>query len=53
TGVEDSCAIGSSDEVAIYGASLSSAMIEEDDGVSSLSRVFTAELSDSSEVLSA
>ncbi|GKF44845.1 hypothetical protein Tco_0131397, partial [Tanacetum coccineum] len=51
TGVDDSCMIGSSEEVTICEASLSSTMIKEDDQVSSSSRVFVAELFDTSEVL--
>nr|GEV70840.1 hypothetical protein [Tanacetum cinerariifolium] len=46
---DDSCVIGSFKEVTIYEASLSSTMIEDGDGVSSLSRVFVAELFDTSE----
>nr|GEX61308.1 hypothetical protein [Tanacetum cinerariifolium] len=51
TGVEDAYAIVSSDEVTIYGASLSSMTIEEDDEMSSLSRVFLAKLSNTCKVL--
>ncbi|GJU51464.1 hypothetical protein Tco_1221019 [Tanacetum coccineum] len=46
TGVDDSCVIGSSEEVTICGASLSSTMIEDGDEVSSSSRVFVVELFD-------
>nr|GEU33707.1 hypothetical protein [Tanacetum cinerariifolium] len=44
TGIDDSCVIGSFEEVTICGASLSSTMIEDCDGVSSTYRVFTKEL---------
>ncbi|GJS99605.1 hypothetical protein Tco_0820775 [Tanacetum coccineum] len=53
TGVEDSYAIDYSDEDTICGASLYSIMIEEEDEVPSLSRVFAAKLSNTFKVLGA
>ncbi|GJS38570.1 VIER F-box protein 2 [Tanacetum coccineum] len=49
--VDNSYVIGSSEEVTIYGASLSSTMIEDGEEVSPTSRVFAAELFDTSEEL--